>query len=220
MTAARFVTFEGGEGAGKSTQVKLLVRALRHGGIEARSTFEPGGAPGAEAIRALLVNGEIDRWSPMSEVLLHYAARVEHLERLVKPALARGQWVLCDRFADSTLAYQGYGAGVEGERIDKIRQLVLGRFAPDLTFVLDLPVAEGMARLARRDGEDSRYERMSRDFHERVRQGYLEIAAREPERCVLLESGGATPEAIHARICEILCRRLGVRIDPVGGQGE
>jgi dTMP kinase len=215
MTTARFVTFEGGEGAGKSTQVKLLASALRRSGIEALSTFEPGGSPGGEAIRALLVNGEIDRWNPLSEVLLHYAARHEHLERLVKPALARGQWVLCDRFADSTLAYQGYGAGVEGSVIDKIRRVVLGSFAPDLTFVLDIPLEEGRARLARRDGADSRYERMNSEFHERVRQGYLEIARHEPERCVVLESSGASPEMTHSHICEIVSRRFGVCVDPV-----
>lgn len=188
MASGRFITFEGGEGAGKSTQVTRLASALRAAGVDVAVTREPGGAPGAEEIRKLLVEGARERWSPWAEALLHYAARREHLDRTVLPALAAGRWVISDRFADSTVAYQGYGHGLGPEKILALHRLVAADVVPDLTLVLDLPVGEGLARAAGRPGAEDRYERMGRDFHEKLRRGFLAVAAAEPERCVVIDA--------------------------------
>ncbi len=207
MAGAKFITFEGGEGAGKSTQIGLLAEALVAAGIPVRTTREPGGSPGAEQIRELLVTGASDRWDAMTEALLHFAARREHLRSVVWPTLAAGQWVLSDRFADSTMAYQGYGHGLGRTAIEQLYALVVGDFAPDLTLILDLPVALGLERaLARRDGED-RYESLGAEFHERLRQGFREIAEREPARCALIDASGevgAVQAAIRACVAERL----------------
>lgn len=181
---ARFITFEGGEGNGKSTQARLLVAALRNTGASVVATREPGGAPGAEEIRRLLVEGEPGRWTPEAEALLHFAARAEHLDKVVRPALEAGQWVVSDRFADSTLAYQGYGQGVELAWLKQLRARIVGVTEPGLTLVFDLPVATGLARAA----ATQRYERMDRAFHERLRSGFQAIAAAEPERCVMVDA--------------------------------
>lgn len=194
--AGRFITLEGGEGAGKSTQVAALADRLRQAGRDVVTTREPGGAPGAEAIRTLLVSGATDRWDPLSEALLLFAARREHLVHTIWPALQRGCWVVCDRFADSTLAYQGYGHGVDRTLIEALYSAAVGTFRPDLTLVLDLPVEEGLRRAGQRDGAaaaaDDRYERMDRAFHERLRAGFLAIAAAEPERCTVIDASGTT----------------------------
>ncbi|MHA1154414.1 MAG: dTMP kinase, partial [Alphaproteobacteria bacterium] len=175
MADAKFITFEGGEGAGKSTQIGLLAEALAAIGISVRTTREPGGTPGAEQIRELLVTGEADRWDAMTEALLHFAARREHLRGVVRPSLEAGQWVLCDRFADSTMAYQGYGHGLGRAAIEQLYALAVGDFAPDLTFILDVPVDLGLERAtSSRRGED-RYLDLDPAFHERVRYGYREI---------------------------------------------
>lgn len=186
--AGRFITFEGGEGAGKTTQLHRLAAHLRNMGRTVVESREPGGTPSAEAIRQLLVRGEPGRWRPESEALLNYAARCEHVNAVIRPALARGEWVLCDRFADSTLAYQGYGRGLGAETVRRLHALVLGDFAPDLTLILDLPVEAGLSRAEARGGRDDRFERMDRDFHGRLRQGYLSIAADEPERCAVIDA--------------------------------
>ncbi|MBM3526371.1 MAG: dTMP kinase, partial [Alphaproteobacteria bacterium] len=141
----RFVTFEGGEGGGKSTQIRQLAAWLAERGVAVTTTREPGGTEGGERIRALLVAGDVGAWKPMTEALLHYAARAEHVERVIAPALAAGRWVLCDRFADSTMAYQAYGHGLGRARIARLHAAVLGRFKPDLTFVFDIPVDRGLA---------------------------------------------------------------------------
>jgi len=188
MERGRFITFEGGEGAGKSTQVALIAERLRGMGRKTLTTREPGGAPGAEDIRTLLVNGDIDRWTPISEALLNYAARAEHMDKTIGPALDRGTWVVCDRFYDSTTAYQGYGHGMDLAALDQIKQAVLGDFTPDLTIVLDLPLEMGLERTLTRGSGEDRYERMGRDFHERLRQGFKAIAAREPDRCVVIDA--------------------------------
>jgi dTMP kinase len=186
----RLITFEGGEGAGKSTQVVRLAERLRARGVDPVLTREPGGSASAEDIRALLVKGDPGRWTPMTEALLHYAARLEHLERTVRPALNAGRWVISDRFADSTVAYQGYGHRLGRETIERLHRFLLGDFAPDLTLILDIPVAEGLQRVAARSGShhENRYERMDGGFHERMRQGFREIAAREPARCVVVDA--------------------------------
>ncbi len=211
MASAKFITFEGGEGAGKSTQIGLLAAALTAAGIPVQTTREPGGSPGAEQIRELLVTGAGDRWDAMTEALLHFAARREHLRSVVWPTLAAGQWVLSDRFADSTMAYQGYGHGLGRAPIEQLYDLVVGKFAPDLTLILDVPVALGLERaLARRDGED-RYEGLDGAFHERLRQGFREIAEREPHRCVLIDGSGAV-ESVQAAVRACVAERLDVAL--------
>ncbi len=209
MAGGRFITIEGGEGVGKSTHARLLRERLEAHGIETVATREPGGAPGAEDIRKLLVDGEVGRWDAICEALLHFAARREHLTKTIRPALESGRWVVSDRFADSTMAYQGYGHGLGRETVAQLQELAIGDFAPDLTVLLDLPVAEGLARAAARAGGADRYERMDAAFHERLRAGFLEIAAAEPERCVIIDAG-AEKETVRAEIWAAVRARLGV----------
>ncbi len=184
----KFITLEGGEGAGKSTQARLLAAWLAEKGIAATLTREPGGTPGAEDIRNLLVTGEVGRWDPLTETLLHFAARREHFIRLILPALDAGQWVICDRFIDSTLAYQGYGQGIDQAAIAALRRTVLGDFAPDLTLILDVLPETRRVRTAARPGNEDRYERMNEAFHDRVRAGFHAIAAAEPGRCTVISA--------------------------------
>lgn len=188
MARGRFITFEGGEGGGKSTQVKALAERLKAAGLEVVATREPGGSVGAESIRELLVTGAADRWSPITETLLMYAARRDHIERVIAPALTRGAWVVCDRFADSTRAYQGAGGGTDPALIAALETHVLGEVRPDLTLILDLPVEEGLRRAHSRAGGETRFESKGEAFHERLRQGFLNIARREPERCVVIDA--------------------------------
>ncbi len=195
-----FITFEGGEGSGKSTQSRLLCSALAAQGVAVVQTREPGGSPEAEAIRALLVEGAIDRWDPMSEALLLFAARRDHLRRTIEPALAAGSWVVCDRFGDSTTAYQGYAHGLGPDTVAALGEIAIGRVTPDITFILDLPVDVGLARAKSREpGREDRFERMGTAFHERLRQGFREIARREPDRCKVIDATRSI-DAIHAAI--------------------
>lgn len=187
-TKGKFITFEGGEGSGKSTQLIRLADGLKAQGISVVTTREPGGSPAAEVIRTLLVEGAVDRWQPVTEVLLHYAARAEHIASTVLPALQKGAWVLSDRFSDSTIAYQGYGHGLDRGMIDSIDKAATGGLAPDLTLVLDIPVSSGLERAHGRAHMEDRYERMGERFHERVRAGFLEIAAQHPNRCVVVDA--------------------------------
>lgn len=201
MTRGRFITLEGGEGAGKSTQIRRLAERLAQAGIEAVTTREPGGSPGAEAIRGLLVNGPADRWSATSETLLMYAARQDHVERTIAPALARGAWVVCDRFADSTRAYQGGAGGAAPELIAALEQAVLARAQPDLTLILDLPPETGLARAGARGGGEARFEAKGLAFHHRLREAYLAIARAEPGRCKVIDASqgvDAVAEAVWA----------------------
>ena len=188
MATGRFITVEGGEGSGKSTQVRLLADSLRGRGIETVITREPGGSPGAEAIRRLLLKGTIDRWEPLAEALLHFAARQDHLHRLVRPALMRGAWVVCDRFADSTVAYQGYGMGVDADILGHLAEIVVGDTRPDLTLILDISPDAGLARAAGRSEHATRYERLDAVFHQRVRAGFLAISKANPARCALVDA--------------------------------
>ena len=206
--AGRFVTFEGGEGAGKTTQIERLAAALRSVGVEVVATREPGGTPGAEAIRQLLVTGPTERWEPLTETLLHLAARCDHVSRRIRPELAAGRWVLCDRFTDSTRVYQGLAGAVGLEIVDRLHQIVLGDLSPDLTLVLDLPVEAGLARRAVSAGED-RYERMGLDFHRRVREGFLTLARTAPERCVVIDASGGIDD-VAAAVRSAVTARLNV----------
>ncbi|MDR3517783.1 MAG: dTMP kinase [Azospirillaceae bacterium] len=192
MAKGRFITIEGGEGAGKTTHVRRLAATLRDRGCTVLDTREPGGSPGAEQIRALLVSGDVGRWDVVTETLLHLAARRDHLVRAIWPALAAGTWVVCDRYADSTMAYQGYGQGLAPEIVDRFHALATDGFKPDLTLILDLPADRGLSRAWSRNpdraSDNNRYERMDRTFHERLRQGFLTIARSEPGRCVVIDA--------------------------------
>ena len=208
MTQGFFISFEGGEGAGKSTQIRRLADRLATAGRDVIVTREPGGSPGAEAIRDLLVNGAADRWSPVTESLLMYAARRDHLERVIRPALARGAIVLCDRFADSTRAYQGAGGDAPASLIAALETHVLGGTVPVLTLILDLPAEVGLQRAEARGGA-ARFESKGLAFHERLRAGYLEIARQEPERCVVIDAN-APLDAVAAAISDVVAQRLGL----------
>jgi dTMP kinase len=191
--------------------VKLLVAALERAGIPAKATREPGGSSGAEAIRQLLIEGETERWDAAGEALLLYAARREHIARLIQPALEEGQWVICDRFNDSTIAYQGYGRGVPLDELAQLQRFAIGDFAPDLTLILDLPVEAGFARAALRPRRADRFERLDRAFHERLRAGFQAIATAEPERCVVIPASGSVDE-VHRLITATLVQRFGVQL--------
>lgn len=202
MARGLFITFEGGEGAGKSTQVRAVAERLRAAGREVVETREPGGSPGAEALRDLVVTGERDRWTPLAELLIMNAARDDHLHRTIRPALERGAVVVSDRFADSSRAYQGAGGGVDAAVVAAVEAAVVHATTPDLTLILDLPVEAGLARAARRGGHD-RFERKGFAFHQRLRDAFLAIAALEPRRCVVLDgdsSVAALSEAVWARV--------------------
>ncbi|WP_340645872.1 dTMP kinase [Phenylobacterium sp.] len=213
MSRGKFITFEGGEGAGKSTQVRRLVARLEAAGVEVVSTREPGGSPGAEAIRALVLTGSADRWSPVTETLLMYGARRDHIERTIIPALERGAWVVCDRFADSTRAYQGGAGGVAPELIAALEHHVLAQVRPDLTLVFDLPVEVGLARAdthATESGHsETRFESKGAAFHERLRAAFQQIAAIEPDRCVLVDAADGI-EGVDAAIWAAVTGRLPV----------
>jgi len=194
----------------------MLADTLKAAGFDPVITREPGGAPGAEMIRRLLVEGDIDRWQPMTEALLHFAARLEHVRETIAPALEEGQWVVSDRFSDSTIAYQGYGHDLGQETMARLHELVLGGFQTDLTLILDIPVEAGLARAGKREagkieagesaGED-RYERMDLDFHRRLRDGFLDIARRNSERCLIVDADQA-PDQVHTLIREIVQNRF------------
>jgi dTMP kinase len=206
-----FITFEGGEGAGKSTQARLLADWLRLCGVALDVTREPGGAAGAEEIRQLLVTGKPGRWDPLAETLLHVAARREHVARLIGPALDAGRWVICDRFFDSTSAYQGGGQGVAPKVIDALRRLAIGDFTPDLTLVLDVEPETRRQRVAGRPGAEDRYERMDEAFHARVRAAFGRIVDAEPGRCVLIQADRPV-DAVAAAVKEAVRNRFADKI--------
>jgi dTMP kinase len=203
VTRGRFITLEGGEGAGKSTQVRDLAAALRAHGLEVVETREPGGSDGAEAIRALLLTGAADRWSPRAEALLFAAARADHIEKTIRPALDRGAWVLSDRFLDSSRAYQGMGEVSDADIME--RQYVgSGGFLPDRTFILTLPEAEAEARAHVRDGgEADRIGGRDRAFHQRVAQAFTRFAAEDPARIRPIDASG-DPAQVTARLLEAI----------------
>lgn len=199
MASGSFVTFEGGEGTGKSTQIARLKSRLDDDGIRCLLTREPGGTPEAEAIRKDVLSSETSRWSALGELLLMNAARESHIRQVIRPALAQGVHVLCDRFMDSSRAYQGYAGGVSLDLIDRLEGEVVGDTRPDLTLIFDLDVVTGLARAgARSNALSDRFERMELSFHERLRAGFLEIAAADPARCVVIDASMGEDEVFEA----------------------
>lgn len=207
MTQGRFITFEGGEGAGKSTQVARLVERLRALNLEVVKTREPGGSEGAEEIRAIALNGDAGRWSPMTETMLMFAARCDHLEKTIRPALSEGRWVVCDRFADSSRAYQGAGGGAPDAFIESLDAAIVGATQPDLTLIFDLPVEVGLERAFGRGLFETRFESKGLEFHERLRRRFLEIAREKTERCVVIDAVG-DQDAVAARVWAAVEGRL------------
>lgn len=190
----KFITFEGGEGAGKTTQAERLCASLERNGLETLLTREPGGTFGAEAIRDLVLSGAHERWSGMTELLLMYAARVDHVEKLIEPALARGVWVISDRFTDSTLAYQGYARGVEMERIRMVHDAVMNGFAPDLTILFDIDPVLAQKRVETRGEQLSRFDSETLDFHKTIRAAFLDLANHDPNRMKIVDAAASRDE--------------------------
>ena len=205
----RFITFEGGEGSGKSTQIKKLAERLEASSLRALITREPGGSPGAEIIRHLVLSGMGRLLGPDAETLLFAAARDDHVRTVIQPALGRGTWVLCDRFSDSTRVYQGRLGHVSPELLNALQRVTIGDLKPDLTFILDVPVEVGLNRAAVRRGNSApdRFESEDVRFHQELREGYREIAAAEPERCVLIDAT-ADVDTVAAQIWAVLRARL------------
>lgn len=210
MSSGKFITFEGGEGTGKSTHVAGIAERLRDMGRSVLETREPGGTPEAEAIRALLVSGEAERWSGEAETLLNYAARDHHLNLVVRPALEAGTWVVCDRYMDSTRAYQGAAGGVETALIEFLEHEIVGPSVPDLTLVLDLDPETGLARAAERNatGED-RFEAKGLAFHRTLRAAFLQIASDNKERCVVIDAAKPLDE-----VAEVVRQTVVSRLSP------
>lgn len=202
MTEGRFITLEGIEGVGKSTQAAFLVEHLQRSGRDAIATREPGGTRIGDRIRTILLDPAGEGPAEDTELLLMFAARAEHLARVIRPALASGQWIVCDRFTDATYAYQGGGRGIAAERIERLENWVQGDLRPDRTLLLDLPVEEGLRR-ARGGCDGDRFEREQREFFERVRQTYLERAAAEPERYRVIDADGSMEHVGEALIAAV-----------------
>lgn len=205
--AGLFITFEGIDGSGKSTQARLLAETLREDGREVVLTREPGGSPGAEEIRALVLEGDPARWSAETEILLFTAARRDHLERVIAPALAAGRVVVCDRFADSTRMYQGLRAEGLRQIVDRLHSLMIGR-EPDLTFIIDMDPAKGHGRAKGRGGTEERFEDFGTDLQARMRDGFLALARQFPERCVVVDGDRDITE-VAADVARIARARIG-----------
>jgi len=205
----RFITFEGGEGSGKSTQVAALVKRLTTLGLGVMATREPGGSLGAEAVRHVLLSGAAKPLGAHAEAILFAAARDDHVSQTIRPALERGKWVVSDRFADSTRVYQGVLSNVDARIIARLERLTVGDTRPDLTFVLDVPAEIGLDRAARRrgNGAGDRFEAEALDFHKKLREAYLDLAAREPERCAVIDASAA-PDAVADAVWAVVNARL------------
>jgi dTMP kinase len=212
--AGRLITLEGGEGAGKSTQLAHLAARLREAGCAVVATREPGGTAGAEAVRELLIRGGPERWAPMSETLLLLAARRDHVDRVIAPALAAGRWVLCDRFSDSTRVYQGIAGELGLDVVDRLHRTIFGDLAPDLTLILDVPPTVGLAR-RRAERSGNRFEDKALAYHEGVRAGFLAIARAEPDRCAVIDA--TRPEsAVADSVRTTVARRFGLELNAGG----
>ncbi len=208
---ASFITFEGIEGCGKTTQLKLLAGLLEKQGFQVVTTREPGGCPIADKVRAILLDAENHAMVPLAELLLYAAARAQHVAEIVRPALAAGKIVLCDRFTDATMAYQGFGRGLDQETIATLNQLAIGQLRPELTILLDCPVEIGLSRaIARIDNSqgarEERFELEARQFHQRVRDGYIQLAAQEPARFVRIDGGQDLQQVTSAITAAVLAR--------------
>ena len=238
MASGKFVTFEGGDGAGKSTQAQLLWRKLRRLQIDAEITREPGGTPVAEAIRGVLLDSSLSQRSPLSELVLFYAARADHLDSRIRPALHAGRWVICDRFIDSTRAYQGALGTNLGAAISHLEQLIVAPTFPDLTIILDVDPEIGMRRAVQRTyaprrGQSrlfepsqlafsfapDRFEALDVDFHRKVRGTFLDIAKLEPSRCVVVDSAGGIRD-VAEQVWNAVSQRLGVHSTNSGRSGR
>jgi len=205
----RFITFEGGEGSGKSTQAGILANRLARAGRPVFATREPGGSPDAEAIREVLLSGQVAQFGPLAEAVLFSVARADHVDTAIKDSLQEGKWVVCDRFFDSTRAYQGTTAGVPRGLIGALERLTIGALSPDITFILDIPAEEGLARARERaeGAEPDRFEGQELMMHERVRRAFLDIAEEEPGRCIVVDA--SQPEAMVAEdVWEAVLQRL------------
>ncbi|MGU3494183.1 dTMP kinase [Xanthobacteraceae bacterium A53D] len=207
MAQGRFITLEGGEGTGKSTQAKRLAAALEAQGRSVVVTREPGGSPGAEAIRHVILSGAAKDYGPTAEALLFAAARADHVDTLIRPALLTGKWVVCDRFIDSTRVYQGVLGSVSGTLLDELEDLMVGDARPDLTLILDVPPEVGLARAAARGEGADRFESEGLAFHAKVREAFLALAKADPDRCAVVDASG-TPDEVAARIWEVVVARL------------
>ena len=207
----RFITLEGGEGVGKSTLARALKASLEARGRTIVFTREPGGTPGAEALRKLILTPpeEVAPWGPLTEALMFYAARRDHLDKLIRPSLNAGAWVICDRFSDSTRAYQAAAGGVTATEIDALERAVVGDAGPDLTLILDLPLTASRDRISSRATKADAIESRGSGYHERVRQAFLDIAKADPKRCVILDAS-LPPEALAEAALKAMDARLGV----------
>lgn len=207
--SGKFISFEGGEGSGKSTQLRLLALAFEKARLPFLATREPGGSAGAEKIRSLLVSGEVDAWDALTETLLFNAARADHINKLIKPAMMQGKTVICDRFLDSTIVYQGIGKGLGTVYIKSLHHMLFGNFMPDLTIILDIKPEDGLARAAKRSDNENRFEQLDIEFHQKIRAGFLKIAEMETERCVVFDAN-QDKDKLHKQIIEIIKTRCGI----------
>lgn len=216
----RFITFEGGEGTGKSTHAARLADRLRAFGVGVHLTREPGGSPGAEILRYVILSGVAKPLGAEAEAMLFAAARDDHLKTVIRPALEKGIWVICDRFADSTRVYQGVAGNVDSRSIRALERIVVGDTKPDLTFILDVPASVGLQRAAQRRGGSGadRFENEELTFHEKLRDGFLMLAANEPERCVLIDATVSSDD-VHDQIWKVVSERLDPATAPVQLEG-
>ena len=206
MFIGKFITIEGCEGTGKSTQIKLLEKNLKKK-IKVKATREPGGSFGAEKIRKLIFDSNNQNWSPMTEALLHISARSDHLEKTIKPNLKKGTWIICDRFRDSTTAYQGYGNGLKLNVLELMQDSIFEKFHADLTIILDMDVIECLKRVKKRKKGKQKYEKMSIAFHKKIRNGFLKIAKENKKRCFILNANDKEIE-INNKILKIINKKF------------
>jgi dTMP kinase len=209
--SGQFISFEGGEGSGKSTQLRLLTAAFEKSGLPFLATREPGGSAGAEKIRSLLVSGEVDSWDALTETILFNAARADHINKLLKPALTQGKTVICDRFLDSTIVYQGIGKGLGTDYIKNLHHILFDDFMPALTIILDIKPEDGLVRANKRAGDENRFEKLDIEFHQKIRAGFLKIAEMEQGRCVVLDAN-QDEERLHKQIVETIRSRCGTEL--------
>ena len=211
MAKGKFITIEGGEGTGKTTQIKLLEIFLKKKKIKFITTREPGGSKGAEKIRKLILTSNQNDWSPMTEALLHISARSDHLEKKIKPNLKKGIWVICDRFRDSTMAYQGYGNGLKLDVLEMLQESIFDKLNADLTIILDTLPNISLSRARKRKNGNQKYENMGINFHKKVRKGFIEIEKKNKKRCKLLSANDDRRE-INKKIIKIIEKQFKTKL--------